>query len=142
MRQRKVQSEDINFDEERRRHARGTARISLDRLQLSEQDATELDLENVERLKKIFRREGCRQHPVRNHILVLITQECLDAALGLSETSAAALLESGPHNYPKLQLPPGIRLTCLHGKHRIQAGREFLSPRDKWWVADLYLTGK
>jgi hypothetical protein len=35
----------------------------------------------------------------------------------------------------------GYQLECLHGRHRIQAGREFLSPRNKWWAVDLYLAG-
>ncbi|KAL5345257.1 hypothetical protein ACLOAV_009627 [Pseudogymnoascus australis] len=42
--------------------------------------------------------------------------------------------------YPELVFPRGFQLECLHGRHRIQAGREFLSPRDKWWTVDLYLS--
>ena len=43
--------------------------------------------------------------------------------------------------YPELAFPDGYQLECLHGKDRIQAAREFLSPRNKWWRVDLYPKG-
>jgi hypothetical protein len=51
------------------------------------------------------------------------------------------LLSNPRDRYPELVFPGGYQLECLHGRHRIQAGREFLSPRDKWWAVDLYLAG-
>ncbi|OBT51206.1 hypothetical protein VE04_07718 [Pseudogymnoascus sp. 24MN13] len=42
-------------------------------------------------------------------------------------------------NYPLLEFPTGFRLECLYGRHRIEAGREFLHPGDNWWTVDLYL---
>ncbi|TAQ83715.1 hypothetical protein B7494_g7958 [Chlorociboria aeruginascens] len=36
-------------------------------------------------------------------------------------------------------LASGHHLTCLHGRHRIQAAREILPPTDAWWAVDLYL---
>ncbi|KAK5400801.1 hypothetical protein LTR06_011261, partial [Exophiala xenobiotica] len=72
-------------------------------------------------------------------------QACLESALDLSRISAAALLTRNTNDpaavgdYPQLQVPVGVRLTCLHGRHRIQAALEFLPARDKWWIADLYL---
>lgn len=142
MRQSIAQLEDAKSEEERRLKYRGAARISLDALQFSEDDMKQLDAKNVEHLVDIFRREGCRRQPVRNHISALITQPCLDTALEISRISASSLLTPSSDDYPQLRLPSGIRLTCLHGKHRIQAGREFLRPRDKWWIVDLYLAGR
>ena len=141
MRPSRRQADNARFERERRGKYRGAARITLDVLHFSEKQSTTLDQENVEYLKEVFRREHCRREPVRNHVLVLIDQSCLDTALGLSGISAAALLTTGDE-YPELRLPAGVRLECLHGKHRIQAGREFLSPRDKWWIAELYLAGE
>jgi hypothetical protein len=142
MRQSRARLEDAKSEEERRLRYRGAACIFIDALQFSEDDMKQLDAKNVERLVDVFRREGCQRQPLRNHVLVLITQSCLDTALELSGASASSLLTPRSDDYPQLRLPPGIRLVCLHGKHRIQAGREFLRPRDKWWIVDLYLAGK
>ncbi|OAF54638.1 hypothetical protein VC83_08804 [Pseudogymnoascus destructans] len=42
-------------------------------------------------------------------------------------------------DYPLLEFPTGFHLECLHGRHRIEAGCEFLHPGDDWWTVDLYL---
>lgn len=142
MRQRRGRLEGVKLEEERRTRFRGAARISLDLLQFPTDKSSKIDLSNVERLKEAYRHEGCLPEPVRNHILALIDQSDLDAALDLSGVSAAALMMPRSVDYPELRFRTGVRLKCLHGKHRIQAGREFLSPRDKWWVVDLYLSGE
>lgn len=142
MRSSRARLEDAKFETERCRQYRGTARISLDLLDFPSDACRELDRKNVERLKEAYQREGCRRQFINNHILVVIDQARLDAALDLSGVSAAELLNTSRDDYPELQFCAGMRLACLHGKHRVQAGREFLSPRDKWWVADLYLAGE
>ncbi|KAL5331286.1 hypothetical protein ACEPPN_000816 [Leptodophora sp. 'Broadleaf-Isolate-01'] len=43
------------------------------------------------------------------------------------------------NGYPMLKFPTSCQLECLHGRHRIEAAREFLLPTDRWWVVDLYL---
>ena len=130
--------EDSKFEAERRLKYRGAARIALDAVHLTE----EPDVRQVEHLKKIFRKEGCRPEHIVNHVLLLIDQPCLDAALRTSGLSSTALLQNAHDEYPELRISSGRQLACIHGKHRIQAGREFLSIREKWWVADLYLAGK
>jgi hypothetical protein len=142
MRQSRARLQASKLEEERRAKFRGAARISLDLLQFPKDMSMKLDSKNVERLKEAYRSEGCQPEPVRNHILVLIDQSDLDAALAVSGISAAALITPRADNYPALQFSHEVHLECLHGRHRIQAGREFLSPRDKWWIADLYLSGK
>lgn len=131
-----------NFERERQEKYRGSASISLDAIDLFSVDPSTLDRKNVERLKEVFRNEDCQRQPVTNHILVLVDQACFEAALESSGASAPALLAAGSDEYPKLRFPAGVRLACLHGRHRVQAGREFLPPHDKWWIADLYLTGE
>ena len=44
---------------------------------------------------------------------------------------------------PELVFPSGGPLKCLqaHGRHRIQAGKEILPARDKWWTVNPYFTG-
>jgi hypothetical protein len=142
MRQSRAQAEDHKFEAERNLRYCGSARVSLDVIHFRDDQLRELDEKHVESLIRQFRVEGCRRENVKNHIPVLISQSCLEVALRVSGLSAAALLNNTNNGYRKLQLPRGSYLTCLHGKHRIQAGREFLSPREKWWVADVYLAGE
>lgn len=137
MRRSRSKLEDSRFEAERRLKFRGAARVGLEAIHLTEKP----DEERVERLKGIFREEGCRPEHIGNHVLLLIDQPALDVALRISELSSTALLHNTRNEYPELRLPAGSQLACLHGKHRIQAGRECLSARDKWWVADLYLAG-
>jgi Protein of unknown function (DUF3723) len=138
MRQSRTKLEDSKFEAERRLKYRGTARIALEAIHLPEDP----DSRHVERLKGIFRKEGCRPEHIGNHVLLLIDQPCLDTALSISGLSPTALLQNTHNEYPELRLSSGGQIPCLHGKHRIQAGRECLSAREKWWVADLYLAGR
>ncbi|KIV81283.1 hypothetical protein PV11_03480 [Exophiala sideris] len=142
MRTSRARLEDAKFETERRRQHRGTARISLDILKFQLEAHEQLNRENVERLKGIYRREGYRPQFINNRILVEIDETCFEAALTLSGVAATELLTSQREAYPELRLPAGTEITCLHGKHRIQAAREFLSPRDKWWIADVYLANE
>lgn len=41
---------------------------------------------------------------------------------------------------PHLRFPSG-QLQGLHGRHRIAAGLEVLSPAFRWWTVDIYLDG-
>jgi hypothetical protein len=69
--------------------------------------------------------------PLCNHVSAIINQESLDAALQRLGTTADNLLtnDEGP-DYPLLVFLAGFHLKCLHGWHRIEAGREFLHPGD------------
>jgi hypothetical protein len=48
--------------------------------------------------------------------------------------------------YPELSFPelsfPELSLICLHGRHRLLAALEFLSPKDQWWIVDVYLDSR
>jgi hypothetical protein len=65
----------------------------------------------------------------------------LELIMEQSGTCLAELLDNPRDMPPELNFPPGRKLECLHGKHRIQAAKElrFLKAEDKWWVVDLYL---
>lgn len=84
-------------------------------------------------------RKDCRRLDVRNHIQALVEQQYLDVALRLSGHERGDLLSHPP---PELVFPPGYQLECLHGQHRIQAGKEVLYPGDRWWTVELYTPGK
>jgi len=136
------------LEEERRQEAergikyRGTASIKLDVLHFPREESREPDKKNVERLRDLFRGEGgCRRLDLRNHIPAVISQARLEAAIVASGTSAARLLEDARDSYPELDFPPGYRLECLHGRHRILAAAQVLPVEDKRWTVDLYLEG-
>lgn len=127
MRQSRTRLEDSKFEAERRLKYRGAARIALEAIHLPEKpNAT-----HVACLKKIFRKEGCRPEHIGNHVLLLIDQPSLEDTLRISGISPTSLLQSTNNEYPELRLPSGRQLICLHGKHRIQAGRELLPVREK-----------
>ena len=134
----RAQEEDENLQRLRRLKFRGTARIRLDDLRLSAHNGKEMSRGNVDRLKAIFEEEGCRRLEVQHHVPALIDKQALDRAVANAKISPAALQEANG-NYPELLLP--AQIDCLHGQHRIQAAKEFLPPREKWWAVDLYHAG-
>lgn len=140
MRQTRSQEEEVRLEAEKRVKYQGTARIRLEWLHFRWNEPRELDVKNVERLKSNFRKD-CRRLDIHNHIPALINQQHLDAAIQASRISAGTLLSNPLDGYPELVFPAGYQLECLHGRHRIQAGKEVLSCGDKWWTVDLYLAG-
>ena len=115
--------------------------IRLEWLHFWGNEPRELDRKNVKRLKLNFQK-NCDQLNIKNHIPAVIKQQHLDAALQTSGILPATLLSNPEVSYPELNFPAGYQLKCLHSWHRIQAGKEILSLRDKWWTVDLYLISK
>ncbi|KAL5352248.1 hypothetical protein ACLOAV_002195 [Pseudogymnoascus australis] len=58
----------------------------------------------------------------------------------LGKTADDLLTNNEVPDYPLLEFPTSFHLECLHGRHRIEAGREFLDPGNDWWTVDLYLS--
>ena len=142
MRQARAREEEIQLEVEKRLKFQGTARIGLHHLNFPRDDAKGLHRKNVDRLKAIYQQHGCRRLEVQHHIPAIVDEGSLNvaiAAAGISPTTLAR--PPTADGYPELVLPNGHRLECLHGRHRIQAGKEFLPARDQWWTVDLYLTG-
>lgn len=115
-------------EEQSRRHL-GAAKIFLEHLFCS---TRELDSKNVTRLQNVFRNLGCRRLEPNNRVPVLITQEQFDH---ISRENGNPDFESSD---PPI-LRTNIRLECLHGMHRLAAGRNFLRGAERWWCADLIL---
>jgi len=141
MRQSQFLEQERRLAEEKRIKYKGTARIRLDVLHFQWNKPRELNQKNLERLKSCFQTEGCRRLELENHVPAIIDQLQLDDAMQASNISASAMMTNQTNDYPELNFPAGYQLKCLHGRHRVQAGREFLPPRDKWWTVDLYLAG-
>lgn len=119
---------DLQIFREKSRAFLGSVKIPLEKLRHEElpDNPRQLDDENVERLVNVFHDEGCQPRESDNHVPTLIPR------------SAVPLLRVGDD----FQLfDPDHALTYLNGRHRIEAGRKFLTGNSKWWVADLYSDG-
>lgn len=145
-------AEDLRLGTESRLICKGSALVRFEYLNwneyLEQNEAKRPDPEHVEHIKRIFRKEGCRRLQVRRHIPAVVDQHRLDVALEDAQRKGRWKTGTLPSNvatidtqdgYPELEFPGGIE--CLHGRHRIQAGREWLPPTEKWWIVDLYLSG-
>ncbi|KAG9229518.1 hypothetical protein BJ875DRAFT_355158, partial [Amylocarpus encephaloides] len=141
------------LDTERRLTCKGSALVRFEYLNWNvyirrNKSKKRPDPERIERVKRIFRREGCLPQHVEHHIPAVIDQCRLDAALedarrkgrwkGIVLPSNYATINS-QDGYPELEFPGGIE--CLRGRHRIEAGKVWLPPTEKWWIVDLYLSG-
>jgi hypothetical protein len=128
--------------EEHDRFFLGSARVDMDALQFVEPCFREFDEKNLERLLDAYEREGCFRMESGYHIPATIDQQALSSALVAAHSSTDALLCRDSSRWPKLTFPREFRLHCLHGRHRIEAGRRYLSSYDRWWIVDLYANGK
>jgi hypothetical protein len=152
MQQAQAHVEDSRLDSERRIRCKGSALIRFEYLKWNEYIRLNAakrrpDKERVERLKRRFQKAGCRPEEKHHHIPALVDQRELNVALEnarqkgrwktdiLPSTDATINDQEG---YPELDLPGGVE--CLDGFHRIQAGKEWLLPGEKWWIVDLYLS--
>jgi Protein of unknown function (DUF3723) len=147
MRRSQCSEQELRLEKERYIKYQGTARIRLEALQFQWNEPRELSRKNVERLKGIFQGDkrssgNIRRLDPRNHIPAVVEQSDLDDALLASEVTAERLLSNPDNDPPVLKFAAGYRLTCLHGRHRIQAAQEILPPTDAWWTVDLYLAGR
>ena len=118
----------------------GMASIKLDILDFPH--SKNLNSENVDRLKRLFRGErGCLPDNLLNHIPATIPENQLQQVLTFSGVSRHQLL-SDSGKPVRLEFPPGFHLECLRGRHRVRAADEVLTSSDKRWTVDLYRAGR
>ena len=153
MQQAQANVEDSRLDTERRLIFKGSALVRFEYLNWNEyikrnEAKRRPDQDHVDRVKRVFRKAGCRPLESIHHIPVVVSQQQLDAALAEARRRGRWKADALPSNYatinsqdgyPELEFPGGIE--CLHGLHRVQAGKEWLQPAEKWWIVDLYLSG-
>ena len=104
-------------------------------------DPRQLDPKNVDRLLGVFKLEGCRRLEPQSHIPALISRAALHSLLERIPGGQSSLSPRGKEKTP-IQVEPRDYLTCLQGRHRIEAAKKYLHPDDKWWVVDLYAVGE
>ena len=117
-----------------------TAHIKLKWLHFQWNEPRELNKKNVQDLISCFQKD-CHRLNIHNHIPAIIDQQDLDSALRVSGILKGVLLTNLQHEYPELDFWADYQLECLHRQHRIQVAQQVLSPSNRWWTVDLYLTG-
>lgn len=129
--------------EDRSANYRGTVRVRFEFLEFDAESARELDPKNVQRLIGIYETAGCHRSNPEHRIPAVISQKDLDLAIKHSATSLESLLTHSSGQPQDLKFPQHHSLICLHGQHRVEAAKRWakLSPKEKWWVVDLYLEG-
>ena len=82
----------------------------------------DINRENIERLKEIFKEEGyLRKEPPECYIPIVIDIRELNQAIKYSnsDTTLDTLLDNLGELPPLLEFPPNTRIKCLNSKHRI-----------------------
>lgn len=124
---------------------RGTARISLEALHFKGERRREPDpcaiQRKVERLREIFRIQGCLRLPPEHQIEARISLDIFEDAVQQSNVDRSHLLKPPDGVPPHLAFPLGFHLDCVSGQHRIEAAKQFLKGRDRWWTVQLYTRG-
>ena len=135
-----VQDQEENLEREKRIKYKGSVRIRLEHFDFSKDEPGVLDKSVVKKLVSIFEGEGCFHQDSRHHVPAVIDREQLDLVIHSSGIRSDLLLGNVQTEVPELRFPSDFRLECLHGRHRVQAGREMVPPQLGWTV-DLYLAG-
>ncbi|KAH6884966.1 hypothetical protein B0T10DRAFT_462662 [Thelonectria olida] len=118
----------------------GTAKVSINALVFAPDDTpcdVNVDFDKVERLKRIFKLEGCDRLNPRNYIPGEISREVLQAAMIKSNVTEADLNADEPRI---LYLPPCASIRCPHGRSRVKALEDSndYGRLARWWTIELY----
>ncbi|KAL9129890.1 MAG: hypothetical protein Q9217_001790 [Psora testacea] len=98
----------------------GHARVKIDKLVYTDNDVRQFDPRNKDRLVSIFRFQGCCRDDAVHRVPALIEPELYHEADG--------------NGFLDLSTP----VRCLHGRHRLEAAKEFLPVGDQWWTVDFF----
>ncbi|KAH7304396.1 hypothetical protein B0I35DRAFT_454701 [Stachybotrys elegans] len=128
------------IEEERALKQLGTARVKLSFLDFPYSEQLQRTKKaNIDRLKRVFRVEGgCRPDDLANRIPAIIDEGQWQQYLSESNISMDHEPENITRTHAEIDFPPGFRLQCLRGRHRVEAARQVLPERDQWWTVDFY----
>ena len=117
----------------------GSAKIWICKLQPEDMyiNPRQLDPKNVARLKNVYQLEGCHRFEPEHHIPVITKINVLEQALQRANISMSRIKSLDEPTFLEFD----DNLTYLHGRHRLEAAKEFLPPDENWWIADFYLEG-
>ncbi len=106
-----------------------TACIKLEWLHFQKK---KLNFKHIQKLKSCLQKD-CWRLDIHNHVLVIIDQQHLDAALWLFEVSKIELSKSSSYEFFELSFWDDYRLICLHERQRIEAAKLTLSSSSNKW---------
>lgn len=127
---------------ERKRKWCGCVKIALDRMDFTHSSARPLDPVNVARLVASFELGGCYRTDVAYHVPGVLDVDLLHQSVIHAGASMNDLRSKDASVWPRLELPAGVQVRCLHGQHRVAAARQFLRGQDQWWVVDIFADSK
>ncbi len=119
-----------------------SARIDVDTQHFIGLCFREIQREELGSIAGFYKCESCICMDSGYHVPAAIGQEVLSNTLLNADSSVNALLSRDSCRRPKLTFPSGFWPHYLHGRHRIEAGRQYLRSHDHWWVVDLHVNGK
>jgi hypothetical protein len=144
-----IMSESLNEDSElaalRAKCYRGIVKAPLDALDFDHplvvDKRREISEQNVQRLERIFERNGCLRLQEENVINAVVLDEDLPLLLS---SGVSALTPEQLRQIAWARDAPALgagKLKCISGLHRIQAAKRYLDENDKWWPVRLFSAG-
>jgi hypothetical protein len=125
-----------NFAGQKHLKFRGLARIEFGGLRFDSERA--LSTQNIKRLQRIYKLEGCQRQDDRNFVDALIDNEQFEE---ISRQQPLAFQTVPPQAWSAAPIVNNVKLRCLTGQHRIKAADGYLDANDRWWIARLYSSG-
>ncbi|KAJ6056975.1 uncharacterized protein N7446_007873 [Penicillium canescens] len=89
------------------------------------------DRQNITRLRRIIKTQGCRRLPPEYHVPVLIDPNDWQNRVRLRRTE---------DSLPQLDVDIGYQLRAQDHENLITAARKSLGPGNRWWVVDVYVS--
>ena len=128
-----ISSDDLQILREKSRTFCGSFKVPLSKLKLEDipDNPRQLDPKNVANLLQKFSLEDCNRLDPEHYVSALVSRADLPQGL-----------QSDNNSFKEPQhFDPQHSLVCIHGKHRLEAARQFLAGDERWWVTDLYSEG-
>ena len=132
-------------------HFRGFARLSVDQLTFETEHDGEgvelhaneaVDQRKVADLLRSYLEDGCHRSDRMHSLPVVAHEEILGQKLASEGDQGTHSFSQLVHNAPLLALPDDVRITCLDGRLRVVAARQFLPVDDRWWTVEVYDAGE
>ena len=136
-------NEDSELAALKAKYYRGIVKVPLDALDFDHPlvlgKRRDISEQNVQRLERIFERNGCLRLQEENVINAVVLDEDLPDLLSSSVSTVEQLRQvTWARDAPVLG---SGNIRCISGLHRIQAAKRYLNENDKWWSVRLFSAG-
>jgi hypothetical protein len=131
-RQSEVENWERKLYDYREGHFELSARVHLSHLVFETGFKRRMDgRQNVRRLKKMIKIQGCQRLIRNNHVPVIVPR---------AHWSDRIRPRYGSEIIPSLEMELGYRLCAYDHENLITAARSVLDHDNQWWIVDVYLT--